>query len=71
VIEMFLGLILVCDPNEPTSCAVVRGAFFDTYDECLVDLATAGLTHVVSQYGPDVHLGYLDCVPVELQGEPL
>lgn len=68
--NMFLGLMLVCDPNQIEACAIVRGPFFDTYEECIVDLSVSGLSHILNQYGPDVHLAYIDCVEVELQGEP-
>ena len=68
--EMFLGLMLLCDPNSVDTCAVIRGPFFETYEECVVNLSTEGLTHVGNSYGRDIHIAYFDCIDVELQGEP-
>lgn len=68
--NMFFGLILLCDPIQAQECTSVRGPFFDTYEECTMDLATNGLNYVVGQYGPNVHVAYFGCIEVELQGEP-
>lgn len=67
---MFLGLILVCDPNETTSCSIVRSPFYETHEECVVSMATEGLAFMLSAYGEDAHIGLLTCLPVRLQGEP-
>jgi len=71
MIDMFLGVILLCDPNEVDLCRVVRGSFFETHEECTLDLVTSGLGYVADVYGGDVHIAYFECIPVELQGEPL
>lgn len=68
--NMFLGLMLICDPNAVESCNIVRGPFFETYEECLFNLGTDGLAYVLQAYGADVHVAYLDCIVAELQGEP-
>ena len=70
MIEMFLGLILVCDPNETTSCGIVRSPFHETQEECVVSMATEGMAYVMATYGNEVHIGLLTCIPVQLQGEP-
>ena len=69
-VSAFLGLMLICDPNEPIHCAPIRGAFFETYEECIVDLATNGLGYVTAQYGTEVHVAFFDCLEVNLEGEP-
>ena len=70
-VAAFLGLVLICDPNQPDTCAIVRsGKFFNTYDACANDLATNGLKFVLDQYGDEVHLAFFDCLEVNLEGEP-
>lgn len=70
-VAAFLGIMLVCDPNQPDTCAIVRGGrFFNTYDECANDLATGGLKFVIDKYGGEVHLAFFDCLEVDLEGDP-
>ena len=70
MIEMFLGLMLVCDPNEITACNIVRSPFYETHEECVLGMSTEGLAYVTNTYGTEVHIGLLTCTPVQLQGEP-
>lgn len=70
MIEMFLGMILVCDPNDSNTCGIVRSPFFETREECVLNLGTEGLAYVLSRYGTEVHIGLIECIPVQLQGEP-
>lgn len=70
-VAAFLGLMLVCDPNQPDNCTIIRsGNFFSTYDECANDLVTSGLKFVIDQYGDEAHLAFFDCLEVNLEGEP-
>jgi len=59
----FFGVLVMCMPhvNGGGHCQVVSSTVsFETYDECMVDLASNGVLYGVTRY-PDLEPLYADC----------
>jgi hypothetical protein len=67
MIELFMPFILVCEDASAQQCAMIRGSFFETEKQCEADMMVNGLSYIMVTYGPDVHLGSLECIPVKVQ----
>lgn len=71
MLEVFMGVILMCASEFPSDCQAVNAVnAFPNEDACWADIMTAGLTYITENYPEPWFVASADCMVVEVPGEP-